>query len=163
MDVYCSKTPRFRKIFEVTNTTLEHFDERMGAILAKLQVNHARKEGTKVKTSQVLNKIKTKLVDIIWTDGYVSETSCKKTLQDHHKIVQDVGDKFAVKRNNNFEQIEKVSDEKRQKRENIIGEEVKDLIEGYKSKEHSKYEVTEPLWTHWTTHKYEVRHQNLRT
>ena len=125
-------------------------------LLAKLQVSHAGKEGMKVKTSQVLNKIKTRLVDIIWTDGYISETSCKKTLQDHHKIVQDVSDKFAVKRTTNVEQIQKVSEEKRLKRETAMNEEIKELIESYKSKEHSKYENTQPLWDNWTNMKQEV-------
>ena len=125
-------------------------------LLAKLQVSHAGKEGMKVKTSQVLNKIKTRLVDIIWTDGYISETSCKKTLQEHHKIVQDVSDKFAVKRTTNVEQIQKVSEEKRLKRETAMNEEIKELIESYKSKEHSKYENTQPLWDNWTNMKQEV-------
>ena len=129
----------------------------MGVLLAKLQVSHAGREGIKVKTTQVLNKIKTKLVDIIWTDGYISETSCKKTLQDHHKIVQDVSDKFAVKRTTNIEQIKKVSDEKRLKRESAMNEDIQELIEAYKSKEHSKYENTQPLWNNWTTMKQEVR------
>lgn len=149
-----------QRIYEVTSETLGHFDERMGVLLAKLQVSHAGKEGMKVKTSQVLSKIKTKLVDIIWTDGYISETSCKKTLQDHHKIVQDLSDKFAVKRTTNVEQIQKVSQEKRLKRETAMNDEIKELIESYKSKEHSKYENTEPLWNNWTNMKQEIEKHN---
>jgi len=149
-----------QKICDVTAETLAQFDERMGVLLAKLQVSHAGREGIKVKTTQVLNKIKTKLVDIIWTDGYISETSCKKTLQDHHKIVQDVSDKFAVKRTTNIEQIKKVSDEKRLKRESSMNEDIQELIEAYKSKEHSKYENTQPLWNNWTTMKQEIEKHN---
>jgi len=149
-----------QKIFEVTTQTLAQFDERMGVLLAKLQVSHAGREGMKVKTTQVLSKIKTKLVDIIWTDGYISETSCKKTLQDHHKIVQDVSDKFAAKRSTNIEQIQKVSDEKRVKREMSMKEDIDGLIESYKSKEHSKYENTEPLWSNWARMKQEIEKHN---
>jgi PP-loop superfamily ATP-utilizing enzyme len=128
----------------------------MGVLLAKLQVSHAGKEGMKVKTTQVLSKIKDKLVDIIWTDGYISETACKKTLQDHHKMVQDVSDKFAVKRTTNIEQIQKVSEEKRLKRESSMNGDIQGLIEDYKKKEHSKYENTEPLWDNWSKMKQEV-------
>ena len=126
-------------------------------LLARLHVSHARKEGTKVKMTQVLNKIKTKLVDIIWNDGYISEASCKKTLQDHHKMVQEVGDKFTVKRDNNIEQIEKVSTEKRQKRETQLDEDISGLIEEYKKKEHTKIGLTEPLWKNWANSKRQVR------
>lgn len=149
-----------QKIFEVTNQILSQFDERMGVLLAKLQVSHARREGTKVKTTQVLNKIKTKLVDIIWTDGYISETACKKTLQDHHKIVQDVCDKFAVKRTTNLEQIKKVSSEKRLKRETSMNEDIQELIENYKAKEHSNYGRTQPLWENWSGMKQEIEKHN---
>ena len=93
----------------MTTKTLQNFDERMGELLAKLQVTHAGKEGVKIKKAQVLDKIKTKLVDMVWNNGYITDANCKKVLQDHHKTVQEVADKYAQKREANVEQIEKVA------------------------------------------------------
>ena len=140
----------------MTSKTLQQFDERMGELLARLQVIHAGQEGSRVKTAQVLNKIKTKLVDAIWMDGYVSEAACKKTLQDHHKIVQDVTDKLSVKRTTNIQQVEKVADDRQMKREDELKKEVDELVEEYKKKESSKFEMTEPLWDNWSKSRKQV-------
>lgn len=121
----------------------------MGELLAHIQVVHASQEGSRVKTAQVLNKIKTKLVDVIWMDGYISEAACKKTLQDHHKIVQDVSDKCSVKKTTNVQQVEKISEERQLKREAELDKDVQEQIETYKKKDNSKFTVTEQLWDNW--------------
>ena len=146
-----------RNVYQQTADTLKNFDIRMGDILAKLQVSHTGKEGTKVKVAQILSKIKTRLVDLLWIDGYVSEASCKKTLQDHHKIVADVAEKFQAKRSVNLEQVEKVQGEKKQRREAQMSEQINKMIEEYKTKEATAFTVTKPIWDKWSNSKRQVR------
>jgi len=149
-----------KNIYQQTADTLKNFDKRMGEILAKLQVAHAGKEGTKVKVAQILSKIKTRLVDLLWVDGYVSEASCKKTLQDHHKLVADVAEKFQAKRAVNLEQVEKVQGEKKQRREAQMSEEITKMIEEYKAKEATAFTVTQPIWDKWSNSKRQIEEHN---
>jgi len=149
------------EIFAITRVTLSRYDERIGELLAKLQVSQARKEGTIVKQTQVLDKIKSKLVDMIWQDGYVPEANCKRVLQDHHKIVQDVSDKFATKKENNASNIEKSMVEKKEKKEGVLTQEMNEMVEKYKAEEHSNVEITEPLLVNWNDNKVNIQRHNL--
>lgn len=149
------------EIFAITRVTLSRYDERIGELLAKLQVSQARKEGTIVKQTQVLDKIKSKLVDLIWRDGYVPEANCKRVLQDHHKIVQDVSDKFAAKKENNAANIEKMMKDKKEKREAALTQEMNEMVEKYKAEEHSNVEMTEPLLVNWNDNKVNIQRHNL--